>query len=112
MSERDLPDRLRKYGGDHLELRRIALLKEDLVSLPSFPASDKKEDTRFHWFHERFGDRCWELDAMDPSDLRKRVEEEVWKWIEPVAWQRCEVVNSAEQESLQTILSGWTGGAS
>ena len=27
--------------------------------------------------------------------------------IEPVAWQRCEVVNQAEQESLRTILEKW-----
>ena len=27
--------------------------------------------------------------------------------IEPVAWQRCEVVNRAEQESLKTILAKW-----
>ena len=27
--------------------------------------------------------------------------------IEPVAWERCEVVNEAEQESLKTILAKW-----
>ena len=27
--------------------------------------------------------------------------------IEPVAWQRCEVVNKAEQESLRTVLEQW-----
>ena len=29
------------------------------------------------------------------------------KLIEPVAWERCELVNGAEQESLQTILEKW-----
>ena len=41
---------------------------------------------------------------MDPNDLRDCVEREIVKLIEPVAWQRCEVVNRAEQESLRTIL--------
>jgi hypothetical protein len=44
---------------------------------------------------------------MDPNDLRDCVEQEIRKLIEPVAWQRCEIVNAAEQESLQTILAKW-----
>ena len=32
---------------------------------------------------------------------------QIKKLIEPVAWKRCEVVNKAEQESLQTILGKW-----
>jgi hypothetical protein len=107
MSECDLPARIAKYGGDHVELRRIALLDEDVAGLPSFPASDKRKDPRYRWFRDRFGDRCWELDAMDPRGLRERVEQEIRALIEPVAWERCARVNKAEQASLQTILAGW-----
>ena len=70
--------------------------------LPSFPAADKRKDPRYKWFVANYGDRCWELDAMDPNDLRDCVEREIKELIEPVAWQRCEVVNKAEQESLKT----------
>ena len=35
---------------------------------------------------------------MDPNDLRDCVAQEVRRLIEPVAWERCEVVNKAEQE--------------
>ena len=75
--------------------------------LPSFPASDKRKDPRYKWFVANHGHRCWELDAMDPNDLRDCVEREIKKLIEPVAWQRCEVVNKAEQESLKTVLEQW-----
>jgi ATP-dependent DNA ligase len=51
------------------------------------------------------GDR--ELDAMDPNVLRHCVEREINKLIEPVAWDRCEVVNKAEVESLRTVLENW-----
>ena len=43
--------------------------------LPSFPASDKKKDPRYKWFVRNYGNRCWELDAMDPNDLRACVEQ-------------------------------------
>jgi hypothetical protein len=107
MSEKDLPKRLSEYEGEHVELRRIALTREYGSGLPSFPATDKKKDPRYEWFVSNYGDRCWELDAMDPNDLRDCVEREIVQLIEPVAWRRCEIVNKAEQESLKTILGKW-----
>jgi hypothetical protein len=107
MSEADLPARFAKYGGDHVKLRRIALTRAHTRGLVSFPAADKKKDPRYKWFVKNYGERCWELDAMDPNDLRDCVEQEIQKLIDPVAWQRCEIVNKAEQESLETILANW-----
>ncbi|TSE07637.1 hypothetical protein C1D09_018860 [Mesorhizobium intechi] len=110
MSEADLPRRLTEYGGAHVRFRRIALTPEQTQGLPSFPASDKRSDKRHDWFFENHGPRCWELDAMDPRDLRDCVEREIKALIEPEAWARCETVNAAELESLQSILSGWRAG--
>ena len=93
MSEEDLPNRLAKYDGDHMKLRRIALTPEHVIGLPSFPATDKRKDPRYKWFVANYGDRCWELDAMDPNDLRDCVEQAIMELIEPVAWGRCERVN-------------------
>jgi hypothetical protein len=108
MSEEDLPNRLSKYDGNHVMLTRIALKKSHVRELPSFPATDKKLDPRYRWFRSRHGNRCWELDAMDPNDLRDCVETAIKNLIEPVAWKRCEVVNQAEQESLKSIIKQWT----
>ena len=108
MSEEDLPARFTKYGGDHVKLTRIALTVEQLEGLPSFPAADKKKDPRYRWFVANHGRHCWELDAMDPNDLRDCVKRGIQKLIEPVAWQRCEIVNKAEQESLKTIIAKWS----
>jgi hypothetical protein len=107
MSEEDLPKRLEKYDGHHVKLRRIALTLRQTRGLLSFPASEKKKDPRYAWFVRNFGNRCWELDALDPNVLRNIVEKEIKKLIEPVAWERCVKVNQAEQESLRTVLDGW-----
>ncbi len=107
MSQCDLPDRLAKYGGHHVQLDRIAITASQRKGLPSFPASDKTKDPRHKWFTRLYGDRCWELDAMDPNDLRACVEAAIRAEIEPVAWNRCAVVNDAERESLRTVLNAW-----
>jgi hypothetical protein len=109
MSERDLPTRFDKYNGDHIKLKRIALTLKQTPQLPSFPTSDKADDPRYKWFIDNYGKKCWELDAMDPNDLRACVEREIEKLIEPVAWQRCEHINKAEQDSLRHVLDRWKG---
>jgi hypothetical protein len=112
MSEQDLPERLERYDGQHVELERIALTRDHLADLPSFPASDKSKDPRYKWFVRNYGNRCWELDALDPNVLRACVEEKIREQIEPTAWERCKVVERAEKESLFTVMSGWRGGVS
>jgi hypothetical protein len=108
MSEHDLPNRFKEYGGEHIELMRIALTGPQVLGLPSFPATDKKGDTRYKWFCERYGDRCWELDAMDPNDLRDCVEKAIKELIEPVAWERCEVAEEASRKSFARIVRKWS----
>jgi hypothetical protein len=109
MSERDLPDRLKKYGGDHVKIKRIALVEKRLAGLPSFKASEKKDDPRYKWFVKNIGKKCWEIDALDPNVLRRCVEKEIKKLIELDAWRRCEVVNAAERDSLCEVLKRWGG---
>jgi hypothetical protein len=111
MSEADLPKRFAEYGGDHVLINRIALERWQLSGLPSFPVSDKKKDPRYAWFVENYGDDCWELDALDPNNLRTAVEDAIRAEIEPTAWKRCEIVEKAERESLRHVLDSWKYGA-
>jgi hypothetical protein len=113
MSMCDLPARLKKYGGDHIRIKRIALTDDhvDDRSLPSFPASDKRKDPRYPWFIRNYGHRCWEIDAMDPNVLRACVEQEIQACIlDRDAWERCERVNEAERQSLWDVLRNWAAG--
>jgi hypothetical protein len=109
MSEVDLPARLERYRGD-VALHRLALDDDDLRgNLPSFPVETKVKDPRYRWYRDRFGDRCWELDALSPVVLRHRVERAVRKRLDPAAWRRADLVEAAERESLTTILGAWPG---
>lgn len=107
MSERDLPERLKRYEGNHVLVSRIALVRGDTKHLPSFPLADKRRDPRSKWFGQRYGNRCWELDAMDPNDVRDRVRGAIDNLIEPLAWERCVIAQEAEQQSLEQVLDRW-----
>ena len=108
MSEVDLPERLAKYGGEHVQVKRIALIEDQLTGLPFFPVRDKRKDPRYDWF---IGDRCWEIDALDPNELRDCVEAAIKDCIlDPEAWERCETVCEAQSDSLQYVLTNWARG--
>lgn len=109
MSEVDLPRRLDEYGGN-VDLQRLALCVDDVDDhLPSFPIDTKRHDPRYQWYRTRFGSRCWELDALSPVILRQRVEQAIRARLDLAAWHRADVVETAERESLQTILNAWPG---
>ncbi len=50
--------------------------------------------------------------AMPPPVLRSRVEEAIWSFIEPEAWERAEVAERAQKTSMQNFLAKWPGGKS
>ena len=110
MSEPDLPDRLKRYGGA-ARVKRIALAYQDVhaTRLPSFSAADKHKDPRYRWFVEEYGRRCWELDALNPNTLRERVERHIRSLIDWEAWDRCTKVEAAERASLMEVVGAWKG---
>jgi hypothetical protein len=106
MSEVDLPSRVKKYGG-LVAITRVALTRGDCDGLPSFDVETKSRDPRYAWFKRTHGDRCWELDAMNPNDLRQRLRDEIIQRIDVDAWVHCQVVEDAERESLNRYVQAW-----
>lgn len=106
MSEIDLPTRLARYGSKW-QFQRIAVLESDTPNLPSFEASTKSEDHRYEWFVERFGHKCWELDAIDPNDLRQRVREQIVTRLNLLAWEHAKRIEEVEVESMQSFHQAW-----
>jgi hypothetical protein len=99
MSEVDLPGRVERYGGA-VDVTRIALTASDCTdALPSFNVATKQKDHRYRWFRQNYGQRCWELDAMNPNALRERVHDAILSRIDIDAWVHCQTVEKAERES-------------
>lgn len=105
MSLIDLPKRFYGYGGMG-ELKRIAITPDD-HHCPSFSVHDKRGDTRYQWFLNEYGQRCWELDAINPNDLRGRVENQIVACLNLPLWERAIEVERAEIESMQDFFNTW-----
>ena len=69
----------------------------------------KRGDPRYPWFIREHGDKCWELDALDPRVLRDAVEYEIERHIlDREAWDRVAIVEKAERASMRDVLSWWS----
>ncbi len=108
MSECDLPARLVRYGGE-VGLRRIALTADHVAdpALPCFAAETKTGDPRHSWFVQRYGGRCWELDALNPVVLRQRVTDSIAALIDADAWHHAGRIEAAQVESLRAFRKSW-----
>jgi hypothetical protein len=111
MSQRDLPKRLDRYNA-RIDFQRVALTEADCLRLgngPSFSVKTKRNDKNYGWFRENYGDRCWELDAMDPADLRFAVDFAICGLIDWNIWHRDDRAEKAETESIERVISDWPG---
>lgn len=106
MSEVDLPRRLERYGSAW-QFKRIAVLDADTLNLPSFDAATKAGDARYNWYVSNYGNQCWELDAIDPVDLRQRVREQIETRLNLPSWEHAKQVEMAEVESMKSFHRAW-----
>lgn len=109
MSEVDLPKRLGRYGS-YWQFRRVALEREDLEYLPHFETATKAGDVRLQWYLRKTAAdprKSWELDAMDPNDLRERVRDEIESYMDTEAWNHALQIEMAEKESMEKFHESW-----
>jgi len=94
-------------------VHRIALSESHChaLGLPYFQVESKATDPRYKWWNEQgYGRRCWELDAMDPRRLRTEVTDAIRRYIDQEAWERCNIAEKAEQESMAAFFKRYPHG--
>jgi hypothetical protein len=72
-----------------------------LVRLPV-----KRSDKRAAGFVRRYGTACAEIDAIPPTELRRRVTTAIDAHIDVPRWNRLVQVEEAERGTLQRIVEG------
>jgi hypothetical protein len=65
----------------------------------------KIQDPRYAWYRKNYGERAWELDAMDPQALRNRVESYVIEYIDADAWERHKVIEAAQRNTTKMVAA-------
>lgn len=105
---RDIGSRLndysRSYQNGGLVVKRVALDIDQVraLNLPSNPT--KKADSRARDYVGRYGDACWELDAVAPDTLSQWVKEAVEREIDMTTWKAAEEKAKEERNRIRQAL--------
>lgn len=113
--ERDLREKLSRYSGrtiyDHnhylaggVTWKRLGVSPDDFDELNLIKLPVKKTDNRASGFVAKYGDYAAEVDAIPPSELRRRVEEAIDEHIDAETWNRLVDVEKAERETFRVFL--------
>ncbi len=111
---RDLGRRMNDYGADFVEVRRIALLQDQIARYNLPPAPVKMSDARAAAFISRYGTGVVELDALEPPVLQEMIEEAIEDEIDKATWQ--EKIKEIEDERKEVysrifeLTKDWPGG--
>ena len=104
---RDLQDRLNRYykSAPSITVVRIALTFNQVNSFNLTPNPVKAADGRSPAYVEKYGDKCWELDAIEPSQLVQICQGAVAKCIVNLAeWESLKAQDEKERSALTSQL--------
>lgn len=112
----NLQERLNRYSKDwslgvQVEVKRVGLLKPQVVSLPSNPIKVKasgedsdKNSAKYRREVDADGN-TWELDVIEPNALRKMVQDAVQGEIDQVRWDKTHVRVEEEELRIRDAIS-------
>ena len=108
---RDIEDRIRMFARHHvgtkadsmIEIRRLALNMDqvNLYNPPENPA--KVTDSRFASYEAVYGDKSWELDALNPRTLTKLVRDNVMAVADRSLWDDIIQTEAEARGQLATL---------
>lgn len=104
--EQNIRNKLLKYSAGKLqiEVRRIAITKEQALRLKLPPAMTKKEDTRTAGFVEEHGDTTWEVEALPPGELERIIEAAIEGTLEKKVYQDALDQEAEELSHLKELI--------
>ncbi len=92
------------------EMVRLAIHREDIQKFHLPPLRVKDADPRAEVYRRKFGSACVELDALPPSELRRRIEEAVVALRDGQAWEKSAHIEQVEINSIVSFAEKMRGG--
>lgn len=100
---RDITDRLRLFGADSVDVRRLALNMDQVEQYDPPPNPAKETDSRFAKYLDLYGDESWELDALEPTVLARLITDEVSELIDKPEWAIQREAEARAKAELRSI---------
>ncbi len=97
---RDIYDRLELFMGESIEVNRIALNMDQVRKYKPPPNPAKITDSRAKGYIEEFGNKSWELDALDPKVLTDLIQKTIVSYRDESEWSDSVETENRGRETL------------
>lgn len=106
---RDNRERSWKYamGSDNIEIVRLALNMDQIEEHRPPPNPAKITDSRAQDYIRRFGNKSWELDALDPTVIDKLIDGEIQKRLDIDVWDEVAAQEREAKDQLRGVYDRW-----
>lgn len=105
---RDNADRLTQFAGSSIEVRRIALNRDQVAQYQPPPNPTKETDSRAAGYLAKFGNESWELDALEPAVIDGLITTEIRSMIDESPWQAAEQREREHRLELEHAAYHWS----
>jgi hypothetical protein len=105
---RDIEDRLEMFCGHPVEVNRIALNWSQVSELGLPPNPAKNTDSRYVEYRKRFGDDCYEVDALSPRVISDLIRAAVVAVRVDRKWKKAVELEEAQRHTLREIARRFT----
>lgn len=91
-------ERLELFSRGDVEVKRIALNRDQIDQYDPPPNPAKETDSRFEAYAAEHGDESWELDALDPDVISELIRDEIAAITDQDKWDEC-IANENENST-------------
>lgn len=104
---RDNFDRLTMFSRSEVEVRRIALNMDQIRKHRPPPNPAKETDSRSSGYIAKYGNKSWELDALDPTVIDRLIAAEVQDVLDTSAWENAVAKEMKRRKFLKKASERW-----
>jgi hypothetical protein len=103
---RDIRDRFELFGVP-VAVRRIALNMDQVKQYNPPPNPAKNTDSRYKDYADRYGEKSWELDALEPKTLVKLVKSNIEDLLDFDLWNKTKNEEDKHKKNLMKAAQHW-----
>lgn len=92
--------------GMTINIQRIGLTHDQIQTHTLPPQPVKLSDTRTKGYVEKYGQHCWEVDALPPEVLQKLILDSFSQYYDVSHLRQAEELESIQRHQISTILGG------
>lgn len=100
----DIISRIHVFMENPMLVDRIALNIDQVESLQLPPNFAKQKDSRLRDYKKRFGNRSWELDALEPQTLVNLIQESILQFRDEEIYERVVAQQTKEKQILKDTI--------